>query len=63
MLHGSMLELQLLARHLGVEVRCPVRAAYDEAEAALYPSSETYELYLRHVKGTCGCPNRRNQIS
>lgn len=57
MLAGSRMELQLLARFLGVPVESEIEVARSEVDDALYPSSETYENY---VKGTCGCAHNHN---
>ncbi len=63
MLAGARMELQLLARYLGVQVESRIELSRSDADDALYPSSEIYETYLKHLKGTCGCPNRKHTIS
>lgn len=60
-LAGARMELQMLARHLGVPVESTTEVARSEADEALYPSSETYELHIRHMKGACGCPHNHNR--
>ena len=63
MLAGAKMELQLLARFLGVPVQSEIEVARDEVDDALYPSSEIYEQHLKHMRGLCGCRNRKNEIS
>ena len=61
MLAGARMELQLLARFLEVPVESEIEVARSEVDDALYPSSESYEGYMSHMNGTCGCSHNHSK--